>query len=117
MATKKKLKPRPSAKRRRARRDPSDHTRHSPPRKIDPEALPYKAAFTVDEFCFRNGEISRQTFWLWRRAGTAPDVIVAGGRRLITREAEQAWLASRPIAKLSTPAANDAAPRSPSVSA
>jgi hypothetical protein len=96
---------------RRAARDPRDHSRHSQPPAIDWESLNHKPAFSVAEFCARVG-ISRQTFHNWQTHGIGPHTIKCGGRVLITRQAEAAWLercaTAPPPASLSTP---DGSPR------
>jgi hypothetical protein len=69
---------------RRAARDPRDHSRHSQPPAIDWESLNHKPAFSVAEFCARVG-ISRQTFHNWQTHGIGPHTIKCGGRVLITR--------------------------------
>jgi hypothetical protein len=70
--------------------------------KIDLAALAHKNAYTINEFCERNG-ICRATLENYLRAGIGPLVTQAagpGGLRLITREAEVAWhqrIAAQPL--------------------
>jgi hypothetical protein len=69
-----------------------------PPRKIVLTEIEAKNAFSIDEFCARNG-ISRATYGNYRRAGIGPVESRAlravesrpRGRVTITREAEAAW--------------------------
>lgn len=51
-----------------------------------------KIAKTVEQFCEDYG-ISRRTFENWEARGAAPEITqpVPGGRKLITRESEEAW--------------------------
>jgi hypothetical protein len=49
-----------------------------------------RAAFSVDEFCARNGISRAFLYLLWRR-GCGPRFVQAGKRRLITREQETDW--------------------------
>ncbi len=53
-----------------------------------------KLADTVDEFCARIG-ISRRHFYELLRRGEAPATVTIGRRRLVRREAGEAWLKSR----------------------
>lgn len=76
---------------RRAERDPRDHSRHSP-RNIDLAAIQHKPTFSVDEFCARHG-FSRQTFMNWQARGIGPATARCGGRVFVTRESERLWLA------------------------
>jgi predicted DNA-binding transcriptional regulator AlpA len=49
-----------------------------------------RAAFSVDEFCARNG-ISRSLFYKLVRTGKGPATMRLGVRTLITGAAEAAW--------------------------
>lgn len=58
-----------------------------------PKATPApKSAKSVDEFCDDYG-ISRRTFENWEARGVTPAIMqpVPGGRKFITREAEEEW--------------------------
>jgi hypothetical protein len=48
-------------------------------------------AFSVDEFCQRNGNFSRGTFYNLRKQGKGPRVMKVGNRTIITPEAEADW--------------------------
>lgn len=50
-----------------------------------------RQAYTILEFCAANGGISRGSFYKLDAQGLAPHTIRVGRRRLITREASQAW--------------------------
>jgi hypothetical protein len=59
--------------------------------------LKTRAGKTVREFC-EDWNISEATFYAWKKAGLAPDVVQPagpGGRQLITPEAEQEWKKAR----------------------
>lgn len=47
-------------------------------------------AMTITEFC-RAHRISRPTFYVWAKAGKAPETIAIGGKRLISVEAAADW--------------------------
>lgn len=49
-----------------------------------------KDAYAVDDFCKRNG-ISRAYLYLMWRRGDGPAYMQLGARRLISREAAEAW--------------------------
>lgn len=50
-----------------------------------------RVAFGINEFCDRNGELSRAFLYvLWKR-GKGPRYMQVGKRRLITEEAEADW--------------------------
>jgi hypothetical protein len=51
---------------------------------------PNVAAFTVDEFLVRN-RISRGLFYKLVKGGTGPRIMKAGGRTLVSAEAERDW--------------------------
>lgn len=53
-------------------------------------------ALTVEEFCARNGQISRTTFYKLREAGKGPKLMRASPNRVcITRRAEAKWRLAR----------------------
>ena len=56
---------------------------------IEP-TIPNVAAYTVSEFLARN-RISRGLFYKLLKAGTGPRIMKAGGRTLISAEAERDW--------------------------
>ena len=56
---------------------------------IEP-TIPNVAAYTVSEFLARN-RISRGLFDKLLKAGTGPRIMKAGGRTLISAEAERNW--------------------------
>lgn len=62
------------------------------PKATAPAIKPAKSAISIDEFCDSYG-ISRRTFDYWDARGAAPETTqpVPGGRRFITREAEEEW--------------------------
>jgi hypothetical protein len=49
-----------------------------------------KAAYSIDEFCARNGICRVSLYNYWRR-GVGPRSFKVGSRRLITAEAERDW--------------------------
>jgi hypothetical protein len=51
---------------------------------------------SVDEFCASEG-ISRSAYYGIKRAGTGPDELHAGARRLITPEARKRWRKRRTV--------------------
>jgi predicted site-specific integrase-resolvase len=51
-------------------------------------------AYSIDEFCERNG-ISRAFFTTLRSRGLAPRVMKVGGRVLISKEAAAEWRRDR----------------------
>jgi predicted DNA-binding transcriptional regulator AlpA len=57
-----------------------------------------RAAFSISEFCMRNG-ISYGTFYNLRRRGEGPREMKIGTRRLISVAAEAAWQTEREAAK------------------
>ena len=56
-----------------------------------------KAAFSVDEFCARNGICRVSLYNYWAR-GIGPRCMKVGARRLITAEAEADWHRDREAA-------------------
>jgi hypothetical protein len=60
-----------------------------------PHADVGKSAFTVEEFCYRNGNISEGTYRSLRVAGLGPEEMrptgMSGGIVLISLAAEAAW--------------------------
>lgn len=50
-----------------------------------------REAFTILEFCRAHGNISRGSFYKLARQGLAPNTIRVGRRRLVAREAAEAW--------------------------
>jgi hypothetical protein len=67
---------------------------------------------SIDEFCKSEG-ISRSVYYGMKRAGTGPDELHAGGRRLITPEARRRWRKRRTVPARGRPAS---APSQPSES-
>jgi predicted DNA-binding transcriptional regulator AlpA len=59
-----------------------------------------REAWTIKDFCERNGGICRATWYSMIRAGTAPRFFRVGSRVLISAEAAQAWRAEREAAQL-----------------
>jgi len=57
-----------------------------------------RAAFSISEFCMRNG-ISYGTFYNLRRRGEGPRERKIGTRRLISVAAEAAWQKAREAAQ------------------
>ena len=49
-------------------------------------------AFTISQFCEAHN-FSRAFFYILKKKGQAPQIIELGGKRLITREAAEAWRA------------------------
>jgi hypothetical protein len=58
----------------------------------------YLDAFSIDEFCARNGPISRAHYYNLRQAGQAPREMRLLGRVLITAEAAADWRRERETA-------------------
>jgi hypothetical protein len=56
----------------------------------DHRAAVQKAAFSVNEFCARNGICRVSLYNYWRR-GVGPRFMKVGSRRLISAEAESDW--------------------------
>jgi hypothetical protein len=52
-------------------------------------------AFTIDEFCARNGPISRAHYYNLRKDGLGPREMHAGSRVLISAEAAADWRRAR----------------------
>lgn len=49
-----------------------------------------KSAYSIAEFCFRNG-ICRATYYNLRKAGKGPREMAVGGQKRITPAAEADW--------------------------
>ena len=52
-------------------------------------------AYTIGEFCARNGPISRAFYYVLRKDGKAPREMHVGGRVLISAEAAAQWRRDR----------------------
>jgi len=55
-------------------------------------------AFSIAEFCARNGAISRAHYYNLKKLGLAPREMAVGSRVLITAEAAAAWRRDREAA-------------------
>ena len=62
-------------------------------------------AFSIAEFCARNGPISRALYYKLKQAGCGPREMRAGSRVLITAEAAAAWRQEREAASNSAASA------------
>jgi len=51
-------------------------------------------AYSITEFCAAH-RISRATFYNLIKAGQAPRLMAVGGRRLVSKEAAEAWRRAR----------------------
>jgi predicted DNA-binding transcriptional regulator AlpA len=56
-------------------------------------------AMCLGDFCSRHG-ISRSSYYLLKKAGTAPRLMQVGDRVLISKEAAADWRREREMAKL-----------------
>jgi predicted DNA-binding transcriptional regulator AlpA len=56
-------------------------------------------AMSLGEFCSRHG-ISRSSYYLLKKAGTAPRLTQVGDRVLLSKEAAADWRREREMAKL-----------------